>query len=448
MTNLESKMTDKTPQNKIETPATLARTTDAARDSEPKSRALPQADALKERFKAGSIPLQTDFADLIDLANMGRQAVGGAEGQTGPANGLTLSSTGRLELKPNLNKGIDIDKDGVSVKSGNGVEVNSSGTNIKLAKGDRNNGGGGQGKNGVTFGDAGGLSLTSNGLSVDAGNGMQINDKGLSIKLPSNSGLSADEDNGLKVITGNGIAVTSGGVNIKLAKGANTNGGEGHGTDGATSGSGGGLNLTSKGLSVDAGNGIQINQQGVSLKLATNSGLSADETNGLKIVPEQMFQKGMIMMFSGTKAETPKGWELCDGGSGTPDLRDRFIVMAGTKFTGKGDGTTSTESTTVTGTVNVAETKLTTSQIPSHSHNVELNSFYYISKATGSGVLGSSLKVHRDGKDSDGTKTTSKTETAGSGQGHKHTATMTTASHSHTISAIPPYYSLAFIMKL
>ncbi|CAI2149420.1 Uncharacterised protein [Serratia entomophila] len=49
-------MTDKTPKKTAETPvntqATLADTTDTARDSEPKSRALPQADALKARFKA------------------------------------------------------------------------------------------------------------------------------------------------------------------------------------------------------------------------------------------------------------------------------------------------------------------------------------------------------------------------------------------------------------
>nr|WP_241390142.1 hypothetical protein [Serratia proteamaculans] len=126
-------MTDKTPQNQAEnpvnTPTTLTDTTDTARDGELKSRALPQADALKERFKAGSIPLQTDFADLVDLANMGRQAVGGTEGQTGPANGFTLSLEGRLELKPNAAKGIVVDKDGIAVKlqvTSNGVGLNNT----------------------------------------------------------------------------------------------------------------------------------------------------------------------------------------------------------------------------------------------------------------------------------------------------------------------------------
>ncbi|WP_319938281.1 hypothetical protein [Xenorhabdus littoralis] len=49
--------------------------TDNNRNSESlipaKTNAIPLADALKERFKSGSIPLQTDFADLIDMENIG-----------------------------------------------------------------------------------------------------------------------------------------------------------------------------------------------------------------------------------------------------------------------------------------------------------------------------------------------------------------------------------------
>ncbi|WP_337048339.1 hypothetical protein, partial [Serratia liquefaciens] len=390
-------------------------------------RALPQADALKARFKAGSIPLQTDFADVIDLANMGRQAVGGTEGQTGPANGFTLSSEGRLELKPNAAKGIGVDQDGIAVKvntnyglkmtaegiainDGLGIEFSSTGQlNLKVKK-------------------DGGFSGGPGGASVIPGEGITIGSSGVGVKA------------------GNGIAVTSNGVNVKLAKGASDNGGGGQGTDGFTSlGSAGGLVVSSSGLSVDAGNGIQIDGKGVSIKLAANSGLSADDTNGLKIVPEQMFQKGMVMMFAGTEAEMPQGWALCDGGSGTPDLRDRFIVMAGTKFTGRGDGTTSTGNTTVTGAVNVAETRLTTDQIPSHFHDVELNSFNYLYVGAGQQNW---INVHREGEDPDAPKATGETKYTGSGQGHKHSATMTTSSHSHTISAIPPYYALAFIMKL
>lgn len=430
-------MNDKTPKTKAETPVNTAtvlpKTTDTMRESVPQSQTLPQADALKARFKAGSIPLQTDFSDLIDLANMGRQAVGGAESQTGPANGFTLSSMGRLELKPNAAKGISVDEDGVAIKlkTNSGLMMDNDGVSVK-PKAD----------SGIELKD-------SAGISIKPGKGVSVDKNGIAVKAEENKGLEVN-NNGVSVITGYGIAVDSKGLNIKLSKGDEINGGEGQGSNGITWGNAGGLALRKNGLSVCPGDGIQISRRGVSIKLAFNSGLVAGEANGLRLLDEQRMVKGMVMMFAGSTDKIPTGWALCDGGSGTPDLRDRFIVMAGKKFTGNGDGTTSTGSTTVTGTVNVAETKLTTAQIPSHSHNVELNSFYYVAKVSGAMVApeNSSLKVNRDGKDRGGTQATGKTKDTGFGLGHKHTATMTTASHTHTISAIPPYYALAFIMKL
>lgn len=38
---------------------------------------------------------------------------------------------------------------------------------------------------------------------------------------------------------------------------------------------------------------------------------------------------GIITSFSGGLGNIPPGWHLCDGTSGTPDLRDKFIVGAG-----------------------------------------------------------------------------------------------------------------------
>lgn len=67
-------MTDKTPKKTAETPmnkstALATKTTiKKMRQYGPLDKAVSQADALKERFKAGSIPLESDFSDLIDLA--------------------------------------------------------------------------------------------------------------------------------------------------------------------------------------------------------------------------------------------------------------------------------------------------------------------------------------------------------------------------------------------
>lgn len=274
-------MTDKTSKNKAETPETLAGTTDTVRDGEPKSRTLPQADALKARFKAGSIPLQTDFADLIDLANIGRRAVGREEGQAGPAYGFTLSSEGRLELKPNAAKGVTVDQDGIAVIPGKGIQVDSEGINVKIHP---NSSGLDCNAKGLLVKPGKGIKVDNNGVYLPLGWGLKHGGEGLDVLCKENGGLNANKD-GTRVISGNGIAVNSSGVNVKLAKGTHTNGGEGQGINGITSGNAGGLSLSGEGLSVDAGSGIQINPQGVSLKLANNSGLSADETNGLRITP-------------------------------------------------------------------------------------------------------------------------------------------------------------------
>ncbi len=428
-------MTDKTPKSKAEnpvnTPAALAKTTDTARDGGPKSKALPQANALKARFKAGSIPLQTDFADLIDLANMGRQAVGGAEGQTGPANGFTLSSEGRLELKPNAVKGISVDQDGLAVKlkTISGLMMDKDGVSVK-PKAD----------SGIELKD-------SAGISLKPGNGISVDKDGIAVRAEGNKGLQVN-NNGVSVKPGNGIAINSSGVNIKLAKGINTNGGEGQGTDGTTSGSAGGLNVNQNGFSVDPGDGMQINTRGVSIKLAANSGLSADETNGLKIVPEQQFQKGMIMMFSGTSV--PSGWALCDGSGDRPDLRNRFVLGAsGLSSIGNTNGKTvtgtdtnkqfsvNTDSKAPAVSVKVNGHKLTVAQMPAHNHAIK--------SAGNEGNDGQAL-YERNGRSPSYKKSFINSE--GSGQEHSHGASGSQSSHSHSVNVVPPYYILAFIIKL
>lgn len=454
-------MTDKTPKNTAETPvntpATLARTTNTARDSEPKSRALPQADALKARFKAGSIPLQTDFADLIDLANMGRQAVGGAEGQSGPANGFTLSSEGRLELKPNEAKGISVDQEGITVKvnTNNGLKMTSAGIAINDGLGIEFSS---TGQLNLKVKKDGGFSGGPGGASVIPGEGITIGSSGVGVKA------------------GNGIAVTSNGVNVKLAKGASDNGGGGQGTDGFTTlGSAGGLVLSANGLSVDAGNGIQIDGKGVSIKLAANSGLSADETNGLKIVPEQMFQKGMVMMFAGTEAEMPKGWALCDGNGGRPDLRDRFVLGStgfanvnqtnGKKVTGTNvdkQYMVSSDAKTPGVSVTVNNHTLTISQIPSHSHYDGVRYTYdsgsydimdlreyglYDLGRKGSSSSKYAKLLNYSGSTIQNLRLVQSSNTGGSG-GHNHTASATQSSHQHNTNVVPPYYILAFIIKV
>ena len=77
---------------------------------------------------------------------------------------------------------------------------------------------------------------------------------------------------------------------------------------------------------------------------------------------ESVIPTGVIVMWSGSTSSVPTGWALCNGQNGTPDLRDRFIVGAGNSYSVGSKG--GADSVT-----------LTTSQMPSHAHSLNVNSF-------------------------------------------------------------------------
>jgi hypothetical protein len=57
---------------------------------------------------------------------------------------------------------------------------------------------------------------------------------------------------------------------------------------------------------------------------------------------------GLICLWHGAIVDIPAGWHLCDGTVGTPDLRDRFIVGAGSAYAVGASGGSSTHSHTFT----------------------------------------------------------------------------------------------------
>ncbi|WP_157644791.1 hypothetical protein [Burkholderia ubonensis] len=91
-------------------------------------------DALKARFRARSIPLESDFANLIDVADCGRKAVGLSPGQGGPGSGLNLSTdTGLLSVKTGA--GIKIEDTSVCVEAGPGISVTDRGVGVVAGPG-------------------------------------------------------------------------------------------------------------------------------------------------------------------------------------------------------------------------------------------------------------------------------------------------------------------------
>lgn len=139
------------------------------------------------------------------------------------------------------------------------------------------------------------------------------------------------------------------------------------------------------------------------------------------ITPTQMnypIPQGAIILWSGDAASIPLGYAVCNGASGTPDLRSRF-VMGGGGAAGyvlpptTGGAATTGAAGTHTHTANSATAALSTTTAT-------------VAAGTGAGTDVSVI-------------------TSVSANGHTHTVN---AVGDHTHSSLPPFMALYYIMKL
>ena len=156
---------------------------------------------------------------------------------------------------------------------------------------------------------------------------------------------------------------------------------------------------------------------------------------------------GIIMMWSGSVASIPSGWYLCNGSNGTPDLRSKFIVGAGSTYS-PGNTGGSANAVVVEHSHNLTSTTVTgsTSSAGAHSHGGVLQA--------AANPAGRRVTLNRavGQNDNDATGGNLGDETAGVG-GHTHTFTATLSGTTSIAGVtginanLPPYYALAFIMK-
>lgn len=143
-----------------------------------------------------------------------------------------------------------------------------------------------------------------------------------------------------------------------------------------------------------------------------------------------------IMIYTGATTAIPAGWHICDGTSGTVDLRDKFIVGAGHNYA-------------VGATGGEAAHTLTANEMPSHNHGISdpghnhNNGGYtrllrapYPGSLTGSDSTGSGSEQAVGAGDS--------ADIVGSGTGITIQANGGGAAHNN----LPPYYAFAFIQYI
>ena len=153
---------------------------------------------------------------------------------------------------------------------------------------------------------------------------------------------------------------------------------------------------------------------------------------------------GGIIMWSGAVSAIPTGWVLCNGSNSTPDLRNRFVVGAGSTYAVNATGGTDSVS-------------LSTANLPAHNHSFSGSG---TTNTEGNHTHGSVAQPHptdtgRDGDSGSGSSGLNYSNRLGNSTG-------AAGSHNHTVSISgttgnqgsgsshenrPPYYALAYIMK-
>ena len=124
--------------------------------------------------------------------------------------------------------------------------------------------------------------------------------------------------------------------------------------------------------------------------------------------------KGTIVIWSGAATEIPSGWAICDGQNGTPDLRDRFVLGAGTNHsvgeTGGAEGV-----------------KMTEKMLAAHSHELYVKDPNVVTSDAGISAEWTTINWSQKGR----------TASAGYYDDKQE-----------PIPTVPPYYALCYIMKI
>lgn len=162
------------------------------------------------------------------------------------------------------------------------------------------------------------------------------------------------------------------------------------------------------------------------------------QQNGVDLMP-----KGSIIMWYGDVSNLPKGWIVCDGSNGTPDMRGKFPVgVSNTKVTDNmGENNFSMGSNKST-----FSTKLKVENLPAHSHPASMDPggrHKHKIGRRGANVSGSTAPMY--GGSDEGKFDSDNVIEAGSE--HTHEVKIGETGNGTEFNVIPPYMALYFLYK-
>ena len=237
----------------------------------------------------------------------------------------------------------------------------------------------------------------------------------------ANGGTGSTTDSGARTNLGLGTIATQNANNVSITGGTITGITDLAVADGGT----GRSTLTAN--NVILGNGtsaVNFVAPGTSGNVLTSNGTTWTSA------ASNPFVTGMIMLWSGSIASVPSGWALCNGSNGTPDLRNRFVVGAGSTYAVDATGGSADA-------IVVSHTHTATSTVtdPGHLHvyRTGVGENTVVSGAPANAATGPTYQtINTDTNTTGITVATTNASTGSSG----------------TNANLPPYYALAYIMKL
>ena len=156
---------------------------------------------------------------------------------------------------------------------------------------------------------------------------------------------------------------------------------------------------------------------------------------------------GGIIIWSGAQNAIPTGWALCNGSNSTPDLRNRFVVGAGSSYSVGATGG-------YTDAINISHTH-TTNSTGSHSHGISdpghthTNTNNWGPASRKSEGDASNRRIPYNTSDAPTNRNvTSNTTGISISSGGSHSHSVNSSGSSGSGRNMPPYYALCYIMKL